>query len=133
MEFYKSIAILGSLLFVAGCGSVKKEHPYRPSGKSKKVVKAEKRVANRQRQINFLRERYNLCTHRRALRSARFEYNKIVNREKRFGNILSKEKNNYKNMILEISKRTKKEQAAFERKYNRWLFCTPKEMRHLNL
>lgn len=120
-------------MFFTACGSVKRKHPYRPSGKSTKEAKVEKKQIRKRATVSFLRDRYKLCTHKRALRSARFEYNKIIDREKKYGNKLTVEKNKYKKMILEIGSRTRKAEKNFNKKYRRGLYCSPEEMRHLNL
>ncbi len=134
MEYLKNITIISSLLFVLfGCGSVKEKNPYRPSGKSKKPVTLQSKTIKRKVKVNFLRDRYNLCTHKRALRSARHEYNKLVSREKRYGNPLTEEKERYKKIILKVGNRTKKELRIFKMKYNKPLYCTPEELRHLNI
>jgi hypothetical protein len=131
MVFYKVITTISILFFILGCGSVKKENPYRPSGKSKSVVRNKKDW--RKHKIEFLQKRYNLCTQRRALRSARFEYNKILTREKRYGSNFVKEKSRYKNIIFEINSKRKKEEAKFKKAYKRSIQCTSKEMRYLNI
>ena len=134
MESYKNITTYSLLaLFIIGCGSVKQKDPYRPSGKSVQKIIEEKKVINRKTKVHFLRDRYNLCTHKRALRSARYKYGLLINREKRYGNKLTKEKNKYKKIILDVGSQTNKEEREFQKKYRRRLYCTPEEMRHLNL
>lgn len=132
MMNYKSITIF-SLFFLSACGSANQKHPYRPSGKSQAVAKVEKSNKKRRVSASFLRDRYKLCAHKRALNSAKYEYRLINNREKKFGNKLNFEKNKYKKIITEVGEQTKVEQRKFENTYNRRLFCTPEEMRHLNL
>lgn len=154
MEFYKVIATISILFLIEGCGSVNKKDPYRPSGKSENKFANETTDQNqlsederrrfkekkrryedrkRRRKILFLQRRYNLCTQKRALRSAKFEYNKLVTREKRYGNKLTKEKNRYKKIILEINSKRYKEEQKFKNTYKRPLQCTTKEMRYLNI
>lgn len=132
MMNYKVIAIT-SLLILSSCGSANKSHPYRPSGKPAEVVKIEKKRKSKRVSAAFLRDRYKLCAHKRALNSARFEYRVLDNREKKFGNKLTAKKNKYKKIILEVGERTRKQQKIFEKTYRRRLFCTEEEMRHLNL
>lgn len=132
MMNYKNITIF-SLIFLSACGSAKKGHPYRPSGKSEAVAIKEKRKKTRRVSANFLRDRYKLCAHKRALNSAKYELRLLVNREKRYGTRLDFKKNKYKKIILEVGQQTKTEQRKFENTYSRRLFCTPEEMRHLNL
>jgi hypothetical protein len=132
MMYYKNIAIF-SLLILTACGSVNRGHPYRPSGKTKAVAQKEKRIVSKKVSASFLRDRYKLCAHKRALNSAKYEYRKLSNREKQYGNNLSIEKSKYKKIIIEVGDQTKLLQQRFENTYNRRLFCTAKEMRHLNL
>ncbi|MFT6069139.1 MAG: hypothetical protein ACJAT2_000384 [Bacteriovoracaceae bacterium] len=129
---YKSITIF-SLFVLSSCGSANKGHPYRPSGKPVAQVEKETRVKKRKISSSFLRDRYKLCAHKRALNSAKYEYRRLSNREKRYGNDLTIEKNKYKKIIIEVGEQTKAAQLKFENTYNRRLFCTPEEMRHLNL
>lgn len=132
--FLKNIATISCILFlVSGCGSVNKKNPYRPSGKTQETVEKEKMIVNKKLRYEFLRDRYKLCSHRRALRSAIFEYKKLDSREKRYGNNLSAEKEKYKKVITEIKKRTTLAERKFQNTYKRRLYCRPKEMRHLNL
>lgn len=134
MEYLKHITIIGSLLFfLNSCGTSKKTNPYRPSGKTKKVVTLQSKSIKREVKVSFLRDRYNLCTHRRAIRSAKVEYNKLVTREKKYGIDLSKEKLRYKKIILKVGERTKKELLIFKNRYNRPLYCSPEELRHLKI
>jgi hypothetical protein len=132
MMNYKNITIF-SLFLLSACGSANKGHPYRPSGKSENVLKKEKMKKNRRVSAIFLRDRYKLCAHKRALNSAKYEYRLLSNRDKRFGNNLEIEKSKYKKIIIEVGEQTKLAQRKFENTYNRRLFCTPEEMRHLNL
>ncbi|MBK25142.1 MAG: hypothetical protein CME70_14205 [Halobacteriovorax sp.] len=134
MEYLKHITIVSSFLFfLLGCGTSKKSNPYRPSGKTKKVVTLENKSIKREVKVSFLRDRYNLCTHRRAIRSAKLEYNKLVSRENKYGINLNKEKLRYKKIILKIGERTKKELLIFKKRYNRPLYCSPEELRHLKI
>lgn len=132
-EFYKLITTISLLLLISSCGSVEREDPYRPSGKSVEVVKKTKRKRDLNIRVRFLQERYNLCTHRRAINSAKYEYRMLVNREKKYGNKLTQEKNKYRRIIQEVGERSKIEEEKFRNTYNRRLRCTPEELRHLNL
>ncbi len=129
---YKNITIF-SLFILCSCGSANKGHPYRPSGKPKAQVFKETKIKRKKISSNFLRERYKLCAHKRALNSAKFEYRRLINREKRYGNDLTVEKNKFKKIIIEVGEQTKTSQVKFENTYKRRLFCTPEEMRHLKL
>lgn len=133
MEFYKVIATISLFTFLTSCGSVRTKDPYRPSGKSQKDVTPVTKKARRELKIKFLQDRYNLCTQRRALRAARYEYRKLLDREKKYGNKYTKEKNKYKNIIIETSSRSKIEELRFKKTYKRRIYCTTEEMRHLNI
>lgn len=132
MMNYKNIAII-SLFFFSACSIADKSHPYRPSGKSEAEVVKEKSIKTKRISSRFLRDRYKLCAHKRALNSAKYEYRLLRNREKRYGTNLTDEKNKYKKIIIEVGEQTTVEQKRFEKTYRRRLFCTPEEMRHLNL